>query len=563
MSWTNDIRVVVGLDFGTTYSGFTYCHTSNKNLRTHDVWPGNMADLKTNTVLLYDDELENVEKWGQPALSKRPNRRRAENKPVKLFKLHLGNLQENLKPKLLVEYKKAITDYLREIGKVIKETVTNTWTGLDFMENVLLVLTVPAEYSEKSKATMRECIFNAGLIGNKSSEKLQFTTEPEAAAIYCMENILREHDLDISGTNFMIVDCGGGTVDLTTRQVDGNQLGEITERAGDYCGSTFIEGEFIKFLRRKVGENAIKLLEENHYGQMQFMIQKFCEYAKIPFTDDPRFSYIMDLEEVSPALLQYVTDDVRDSLEENELSIKLDYEAMKSMFNPVVEKIIRLIRKQLENSRKKCSAMFLVGGFSQSRYLQKMIKKEFEEEVDNISVPSNPIAAISRGAAIYGLSFNDNAENYNNMDGIRCIISSRMLKFTYGIKTMSIWRENDPEERKIYGGLIHRFRPVAKRGTTLSVNEEVTVDHLHPLIPIQIGATIPVYYTKEYDAKFCDEPGMELLGTLKVDLPDPHLGYERSVTFGLKFGRMEITATAKNNLNGQNFQISFDIETEN
>lgn len=65
------------------------------------------------------------------------------------------------------------------LKKVIKETVTNTWTGLDFMENVLLVLTVPAEYSEKSKATMRECIFNAGLIGNKSSEKLQFTTERE------------------------------------------------------------------------------------------------------------------------------------------------------------------------------------------------------------------------------------------------------------------------------------------------------------------------------------------------------------------------------------------------
>lgn len=76
------------------------------------------ADLKTNSVLLYDDELENVDKWGQPALSRRPNRRRAENKPVKLFKLHLGNLQENLKPRLIVEYKKAITDYLREFGKV-------------------------------------------------------------------------------------------------------------------------------------------------------------------------------------------------------------------------------------------------------------------------------------------------------------------------------------------------------------------------------------------------------------------------------------------------------------
>jgi hypothetical protein len=78
--------------------------------------------LKTNTVLLYDDQLEKVEKWGQPALSRRPNRRRAESKPVKLFKLHLGNLQEDLKPTLLVEYKKAITDYLREIGKVSIKT---------------------------------------------------------------------------------------------------------------------------------------------------------------------------------------------------------------------------------------------------------------------------------------------------------------------------------------------------------------------------------------------------------------------------------------------------------
>jgi hypothetical protein len=62
---------------------------------------------------------------------------------------------------------------------VIKETITNTWSGIDFMENILLVLTVPAEYSEKSKATLRECVFNADLISNKFSAKLQFTTERE------------------------------------------------------------------------------------------------------------------------------------------------------------------------------------------------------------------------------------------------------------------------------------------------------------------------------------------------------------------------------------------------
>jgi len=46
----------------------------------------------------------------------------------------------------------------------------------------------------------------------------------------------------------MVVDCGGGTVDLTTRQLlDCDKLSEITERTGDSCGSSFVDQEFIKF----------------------------------------------------------------------------------------------------------------------------------------------------------------------------------------------------------------------------------------------------------------------------------------------------------------------------
>ena len=45
-----------------------------------------------------------------------------------------------------------------------------------------------------------------------------------------------------ASANFMVVDCGGGTIDLTTRKLlDKNQLGEITERAGGNCGSAFID----------------------------------------------------------------------------------------------------------------------------------------------------------------------------------------------------------------------------------------------------------------------------------------------------------------------------------
>ena len=51
------------------------------------------------------------------------------------------------------------------------------------MENVLLVLTIPADYSENDKAIMRGCIFNAGLTNYRGSEKLQFVTE-------CMLNLI-------------------------------------------------------------------------------------------------------------------------------------------------------------------------------------------------------------------------------------------------------------------------------------------------------------------------------------------------------------------------------------
>src|SRR3954451_2162411 len=95
---------------------------------------------------------------------------------------------------------------------------------------------------------------------------------------------------------FMIVDCGGGTIDITIHKLVGsNQLSEVTESTGDFCGSTFIDGEFIKFLRNKLGDSAIDSFRDNCYGQFQYMIQHFCENAKIPFTgDDLDFLYELD-----------------------------------------------------------------------------------------------------------------------------------------------------------------------------------------------------------------------------------------------------------------------------
>ena len=224
--------------------------------------------------------------------------------------------------------------------------------------------------------------------------------------------------------NFMIVDCGGGTVDITTyKLLENNRLSENIERVGNYCGSTFVDRQFINFLGRVLGFRAMDLLRNNHYEQLQYIIQEFCDKAKHPFTgDDPDFMYELNIIEDCPELLQYVSGEEKEKMEEREWIIDINYNTIKKMFDPFIERILSMIRMQLVNS-KNCSVIFLAGGFSQSKYLQERIKQKFQSI--KVLVPKTPLAAISRGAAMYGSSLS--------------VISSRVLKYTYGIQVRNYW----------------------------------------------------------------------------------------------------------------------------
>ncbi|CAG8530125.1 7179_t:CDS:2 [Gigaspora margarita] len=275
---------------------------------------------------------------------KNPSRRRNVyvSKPVELLKLALDDLADNLKPELPPKlhiqkeerHTKAITDYLKK--NVIKERVTSHWS-IDFHENTRLIFTILVEYSYKAKKVIPKLL------------------------LYCIaKKSFRDNYLNEFETAFLIVDCGGGTVDLTTRK--------LLKRAGDFCGSTFIDKEFLKFL-------------------------EFCENIKIPYTGDSNFSCDFDLDRIYPVLMQYVTGEAKTSLEEKEWIIEVYNDYVKEMFDPIVERIIRLISVQLENSH-------TCGGFSESKYLKSRVKKEFQSKVAHILIPPEPTAAVVRGAVI-------------------------------------------------------------------------------------------------------------------------------------------------------------------
>ncbi|PKK65892.1 hypothetical protein RhiirC2_853280 [Rhizophagus irregularis] len=553
----SNIQAIVGIDFGTTYSGFTCCHASSEEgIYSYDSWSDNVmfghssygrkvTNMKTTTVLYYNHSYGSYD---------RTHTYGRQDRPVEFFKLYLGDSPDNLIPKLPVEYKKAITDYFTEISEVIIKVVKNRWVGIDFLENVLLVLTVPMGFSEKDKEIMRECVHDAKLIRNICSKKLQFITESEAAALYCMKYELEEHDLLTTGNSFMVVDCGGYTVDLSTCKLVGNnplQLGKVTEYIRDFCGSAFIDKEFIKLLREKLGNRGIDLLIEVKYQEFQSLVH-FSSSDLYSFLGRNAESFGIIVKEYAPSLVKYVSNDVRKIMEENNWVINVEYNDIKKMFDLIIDRIIRLIHIQISNSQETCSGIFLVGGFSENKYLQERIKQEFHHKVNTISVPYSPITVIADGAVIHGLSISSNLDKLE--DNTNSNSSTRVLDYTYGIQFNSDWKNTDPPNRKTSDGKISKFISLVKRGT------EVTSDQVFSFnFKPESGQThikFEVYYTNEDSAMYIDEPGMKLLGVLNADLPDTHID-NRSIDFGLIFGQNEITAFARNELNGQKFVTTF------
>ncbi|CAG8543483.1 11168_t:CDS:2 [Funneliformis mosseae] len=548
MTNSSEIRVVAAIDFGTTYSGFAYAHKKNPNdIFAHDIWKSVSGYYKTPTVLKYDESF-NLLSWGLPALAERPSRRNRQSnqKPVERFKLHLGKMEN--KPPLPsgINHKTAITDYLREIGKVMKETFDTRWSIKDFFNQVLIVMTVPAEFGQEAMKVMRECAFKADLINQRNSGKLKFTTEPEAAAIYCM-NKLTEHNLGV-GSSFMIVDCGGGTVDLTTRKLlKDNKLDEITEREGDFCGGSFVDEEFLKFIGRKVGSSALSMVRTNHYSQLQYMVQEFCRRIKIQFTgkESDFQPYDMDLKELCPVIKQYSKGVEFENMEEEEWTVELTFDDVKSMFDPVIGKIIRLIRGQLE----KCSdvaLILLVGGFSESKYLQERIKNEFKQRLlDKIIVPANPMVAIEKGAVQFGLS--------------QGIVNSRILKWTYGTDVIRQWALLDPIDRRRADGKIRIFDRLARRGEKVDINHQVARVYV-PYSNEQTSIGLDLYVTEDVDANYCDETGVYLLDNWSVNVPTTYNNEGRSIAFTLTFGSIEIEATAQNVQTGVKYETTFNLD---
>ncbi len=493
-----------------------------------------------------------------------------------------------------------VADYLRELGGLLRTELKNATSGKLKDNKILWCLTIPAIWKDNEKSFMRSAAVKAGLITDSESdrERLLLVLEPEAAAIYCQEKDQAQLE---AGKRFMVVDCGGGTVDITTHEVSPHGgLDEVAEGTGGAYGSTYVDKEFREYLARKLTAPALtRYEEEDPIGWLELMgdwERKKCDFdpatTTISYLEIPNRLYKI-LSKDYPQVLEKLAEEQ----DEDDKKVHLSQETMQAVFKPVLDGLVKKVKEQFasvdhhrfykillkdypqvleklalaeddekihlsqetmqaivkkfKEDRRGCDIMYLVGGFSTSPVLRQRIQQEFGDRI-KIVMPKQPGAAIVEGAASFGL----------NPESIR----SRCSRLIYGCQVCQVFDENRDRHQKSKRQyfeekgdwyICNRFSHFVLAGDSVDVNEVVT----HPFYPMTsdqkaIGFTF--YATRKKNPRYVDEPDVEELGKLEVDISST-VGKQRDeqqVEVSMNFGRTEIAVTARDMKTGQTYNTN-------
>ncbi|KAI8975499.1 hypothetical protein BDF20DRAFT_610723 [Mycotypha africana] len=425
----SDYSYVIGIDFGTTFSGCCYAFSKDGNDEIIDItkWPKQQNVYpKTPTLSLYRNGSTKLVAWGQDA-KKTAMKRNNNDQLLSRFKLQLDeNLNLPPLPNGLTALE-AITDYLEAFHSHVCKDLQRGFANNYDQSKFRYCLTVPAMWSDQAKATMREAAIRANIINRwDHPNRLMLISEPEAAALYC-EKKCDQFNLG-HGQRFLICDAGGGTVDLIVFEIDDSgerrALKEVTKGSGDSCGSTFLDIRMREYLKDRF----------YHHGKisdtaMESMMETFIDTIKPEFDGDE------DQYLALPAALGIEgVDDPEAGIED----------------------------EQVQLSTTKLDAIFLVGGFGQSTYLYRRVLAEFQSRVGFIGVPPRGELAVVRGAVYFGLNPH--------------MVTERVSRRTYGLETRMVFDpRHDPPEQCIKGDdnrlfCKQRFSVYVQKGQSISVD---------------------------------------------------------------------------------------------
>uniref|UniRef100_A0A8C2DMM6 Heat shock protein 12A n=1 Tax=Cyprinus carpio TaxID=7962 RepID=A0A8C2DMM6_CYPCA len=579
--------VVVAIDFGTTSSGYAYAFTKEPEcIHTMRRWEGGdpgVSNQKTPTTILLTPD-----------------------KKFHSFGYAARDFYHDLDP---TESKQWL--YLEKFKMNLHTTAElSDQAGSDFDNaDVRWVITVPAIWKMPAKQFMREASYKAGLVSLDNPDQLIIALEPEAASIYCrklrlhqmvdlgnktafngysptenvgmgmtqakehvrrnrqsrtflVENVIGELWSELTeGDRYVVVDCGGGTVDLTVHQIrmPEGHLKELYKASGGPYGSLGIDYEFEKLLCKIFGQDFIDQFKIKRPAAWVDLMIAFesRKRAATPDRSNPLninlpFSFIDYYKKfrghsVEHALRKSNVDFVKWS---SQGMLRMNPDAMNALFKPTIDHIIQHLTELFDKPEvTDIKFLFLVGGFAESPLLQQAVQKMLQGR-SRIIIPHDVGLTILKGAVLFGLD--------------PSVIKVRRSPLTYGVGVLNRFVEGKhPPEKMIVKDSTRWCTDVFD--TFISADQSValgeTVKRSYtPAKPSQQVIVIHVYCSEKESVSFITDPGVRKCGTLKLDVSGTESpAARREIQTLMQFGDTEIRAMAVDVATSRSVKASIDF----
>jgi molecular chaperone DnaK (HSP70) len=113
---------------------------------------------------------------------------------------------------------------------------------------------------------------------------------------------------------------------------------------------------------------------------------------------------------------------------------------MQEIFEPIMEKVVKLVKGQIKATNKEIRAVLLVGGFGQNNYLKECLRTALGPSVEVLQ-PPNAWTAVVRGAVMRGLA-NANA----SLASVK--MESRAARKHYGLQLNVRFKISEHDDTK-------------------------------------------------------------------------------------------------------------------
>ena len=284
------------------------------------------------------------------------------------------------------------------------------------------VVTVPAIWDTAGKAHMRQAAVAAGLVPAVDAPNLLLALEPECALLAAIADAAPPVRESLNGKRVMILDCGGGTVDITFDEVASLVplvLREVAPPQGGPWGASEVDRQVRKFLEMLLGVDTMAKVDASTLMNMmdKWEVDKGLVGAVDKETGGAD-AVTLRMGDIAEAA-DLTADDMNAMVQAfnrragydiltigPRKTLKLHGKVVRSFFGAVTKQIITCLQDtlKLHAEAHRVDYVLLVGGFGNSPYLLREVQ-DLLRVVGAIDVvrPARPGTAVVSGAALYAL----------------------------------------------------------------------------------------------------------------------------------------------------------------